>query len=225
MTLFTANAARSNGLYVDSKGNIVACADEKGQLVSFSPDGKMTVLMEGVNGVRLNGPNDLWIDENGGIYFTDPYYERSYWEAPKPTQHKENVYYLPPGATRPIVIADDLVKPNGIIGTSDGKNLFVADIGGDKTYKYEITTDGNISNKSLFAPMGSDGMTLDSKGNLYLTGKGVTIFSPNGKKITNIPINEDWTANLCFGGKDGNELFITASKGIYIMPMLVSGMK
>lgn len=225
LSLFTDHSARSNGLYFDPKGNIVGCADEKGQLVSFSPDAKMHVVMEGANGIRLNGPNDLWIDAKGGIYFTDPYYEREYWEDPKPVQHEQNVYYLPYGATEPIVVADDLVKPNGIIGTPDGKNLFVADIGDNKIFKYEIKTDGYITAKSLFVPMGSDGMALDNKGNLYLTGQGVTIFAPNGKKITNIPINEGWTGNLCFAGKEGKELFITASKGIYIMQMLVSGMK
>ncbi len=225
LSLFTDHSARSNGLYIDAKGNIVACADEKGQLVSFSADGQMKVLMERVNGMRPNGPNDLWIDARGGIYFTDPYYERPYWEEPKPVKHQQNVYYLPPGATVPKVIADDLVQPNGIIGTADDKNLFVADIGDSKIYKYEITADGNITGKTIFAPMGSDGMTLDNKGNLYLTGKGITIYDADGNKITNIPINEGWTANVCFGGKDGKELFITASKGIYIMPMLVSGMK
>ena len=225
LSLFTDHSGRSNGLYVDRKGNIIGCADENGQLVSFSPDGKMQVLMNGANGVRMNGPNDLWIDAKGGIYFTDPYYERVYWEEPKPVQHKENVYYLPFAATEPFVVADDIVKPNGIIGTADGQNLFIADIGDNKIFKYEIKSDGHITAKILFAPMGSDGMTLDNNGNLYLTGKGVTIFDLNGKKITNIPINEDWTANLCFGGKDGKELFITASKGIYIMQMLVSGMK
>ncbi len=225
LSLFTDQSGRANGLYVDSKENIVACADEKGQLVSFDRYGKMTVLMEGANGMRLNGPNDLWIDAKGGIYFTDPYYERPYWKEPKPVQHEQDVYYLPPGAAKPVVIADDIVKPNGIIGTPDGKNLFIADIGDGKIYKYQIMPDGTITGKNLFAPMGSDGMTIDNKGNLYLTGKGVTIFDPAGKQITNIPIEENWTANVCFGGKDGKQLFITASKGIYIMPMLVSGAK
>ncbi|MEO8569524.1 MAG: SMP-30/gluconolactonase/LRE family protein, partial [Ginsengibacter sp.] len=182
LSLFTDHSARSNGLYIDPKGNIVGCADEKGQLVSFTTGAKMNVILEGVNGVRMNGPNDLWIDANGGIYFTDPYYERPYWEDPKPVQHKQNVYYLPPGATQAIGVADDLVKPNGIIGTPDGKALFIADIGDNKIFKYEIKPGGNITGKNLFVPMGSDGMTLDNKGNLYLTGKGVTIFDPHGKK-------------------------------------------
>ena len=73
LSLFTNHSARSNGLYVDRDGNIIGCADEKGQLVSFTPEGKMKVLMDLPNGTRLNGPNDLWIDANGGIYFTDPY--------------------------------------------------------------------------------------------------------------------------------------------------------
>lgn len=225
LSMVTDHSARSNGLYVDSKGNIIACADEKGQLVSFSPDGKMNVIMDVANDTRLNGPNDLWIDAKGGIYFTDPYYERPYWSDPKPVKHKQNVYYLANGATKAIVVANDLVQPNGIVGTANNKNLFIADIGDNKTYKYEIEKDGSITGKILFAPMGSDGMTIDNKGNLYLTGHGVTVFDPTGKKITNIPINEDWTANVCFGGKDGKELFITASKGVYTMQMLVRRMK
>ncbi|MDQ6843453.1 MAG: SMP-30/gluconolactonase/LRE family protein [Bacteroidota bacterium] len=223
LSLFSDHTGRSNGLYIDPEGNIVACADEKGQLIAFSPDAKMHVLMEGANGMRLNGPNDLWINTDGGIYFTDPYYERNYWKDPKPVKHAQNVYYLPPGKTEPVIVANDLVKPNGIIGTADGKNLFVADIEGNKVFKYKIQPDGSITDKKLFTSMGSDGMTIDQNGDIYLTGKGVTIFDPNGKMITNIPINEDWTGNVCFGGKDKNQLFITASKGIYIMPMLVKG--
>lgn len=225
LSLFTDHSLRSNGLYVDPKGNVVGCADEKGQLVAFDHQADPTVVMDDINGLRANGPNDLWIDGNGGIYFTDPYYKRPYWPEPKPTQHKENVYYLAPGTNNPVMIADDLEKPNGIIGTADGKTLFVADIGGNKIFKYTITAPGKISGKQLFAPMGSDGMTLDEKGNLYLTGKGVTIYSASGEKIANIPIDEDWTANLCFGGKNNDQLFITASKGFYVLPMLVKGMK
>ncbi|MEO6220625.1 MAG: SMP-30/gluconolactonase/LRE family protein [Ginsengibacter sp.] len=225
LTLFTNQSARSNGLYIDPEGNIVGCADEKGQLVSFSADAKMHVLEDGIRGERFNGPNDLWINAKGGIYFKDPYYKRDYWIEPKPVQHKQNVYYLSPGSHEPVVVDGEVVKPNGIIGSADGKYLFVADIEGNRTYKYEIKPDGNLTGKTLFVPMGSDGMTLDSNGNLYITGNGITVFDPNGKKITHIPINEDWTANLCFGGKDGKELFITASKGIYIMQMLVNGIK
>ncbi len=95
--------------------------------------------------------------------------------------------------------------------------------GADKTWSYTINPDGSLANKSLFCEMGSDGMTIDSKGNLYLTGKGVTVFDKTGKKLGNIPVPESWTANVCFGGKNRKTLFITASKGFYRIRLKVRG--
>ena len=119
---------------------------------------------------------------------------------------------------------DDLAQPNGIIGTPDGKMLFVTDIQGNKTYSYSIGKNGAVSDKKLFCEMGSDGMTLDNKGNLYLTNAGgVFVFDPEGKQVKNIKINEPWTANVCFGGADKKSLFITASSGLYRLKMNVSG--
>jgi gluconolactonase len=99
----------------------------------------------------------------------------------------------------------------------------VADIGDHKTYRYEIQPDGTLKGKTLFCELGSDGMTLDNEGNVYLTGKGVSVFDPSGKKIEQIDIPESWTANVCFGGKDRQTLFITASKGLYSLKMRVRG--
>ncbi len=225
LTLFTDNAARANGMYIDKSGNVVACADELGEIVSFAMDGSKKVLTQLGNDKRYNGPNDLWITPDQGIYFTDPYYERNYWPDPKPIKHKENTYYLPPGKTKAIPVETEIEKPNGIIGTPDGKTLFIADIGAGKIYQYSINTDGTLSNKKLFTDMGSDGVTLDEHGNFYIVGKGVTIFNTSGKQIGHIPIDEGWTANLCFGGRDNNTLFITASKSFYKMPMLVHGLR
>ena len=121
------------------------------------------------------------------------------------------------------MVMDGFKRPNGIVGTPHGKKLYVADIGDSKTYVFDIASDGSLSNRKLIAPMGSDGMTLDSKGNIYLTGKGVTIFDPSGKQVGHIPIAEPWTANVCFGGKDGKTLFVTASKSVYTVAMRVKG--
>ena len=118
---------------------------------------------------------------------------------------------------------DDLRQPNGIIGTPDGKLLYVADIGASKTCRYRIQTDGSLKEKSLFCELGSDGMTIDSQGNIYLTGKGVSVFDSAGKKIEHIEVPEGWTANVCFGGKDRQMLFITASKSLYGLRMSVHG--
>jgi gluconolactonase len=113
--------------------------------------------------------------------------------------------------------------PNGIVGTPDGKFLFVADIRGNKTWKYSINKDGSLGGKNLFCNMGSDGMTIDVKGNIYLTGTGVQIFDKEGIFIGSIAVPESWTANVCFGGNDMKNLFITASKGFYRIRTLIKG--
>ena len=110
------------------------------------------------------------------------------------------MYYLAPDHKTLRRVADDLKQPNGIIGTPDGKTLYVADIGARKTYAYDIQPDGTLAGKRLFCEMGSDGMTIDNEGNVYLTGKGVTVFDRTGKQIEQIAVPEGWTANVCFGG-------------------------
>ncbi|WP_343690971.1 SMP-30/gluconolactonase/LRE family protein [Chitinophaga sp.] len=225
LTLYMDKTGRANGLYFDKQGNLIACADEKDELWSIAPNKKVTVLLSDYEGKRLNGPNDLWIDPKGGIYFTDPYYQREYWDRKQPDIAGQKVYYLAKGENKPIIVDDKIVKPNGIVGTPDGKYLYVADIEAGKTYRYSISPDGTLQNRQEFAPMGSDGMTLDSEGNLYITGNGVTVFDKTGKKIGNIYVSPHWTGNVCFGGKDRKTLLITASESVYTLRMNVQGVE
>ena len=138
-------------------------------------------------------------------------------------QDGQHVYYLSPDRKKLIRVATDLVQPNGIIGTPDGQYLYVADIGDKKTYRYTINRDATLSEKTLFCTMGSDGMTIDTEGNVYLTGRGVTVFNPQGEKIDQIPIDEGWTANVTFGGKNRDTLFITAMDSLYAVKTRVRG--
>ncbi len=225
LVLFLDKAGRSNGLYFDAKGNIIACADENNELWQITPGKKITVLLKGVPGKRHNGPNDLWIDAKGGIYFTDPFYARPYWERKEMEIEGQKVYYLPKGTDTPIVVTDAIKKPNGIIGSPDGQYLFVADIGDNKTYRFTIDGDGIVKDRKLIAEMGADGITLDEQGNLYLAGRGVTVFNKSGVKIAHIPVPGGWTGNVTFGGKKRNLLFITASKSVYTLNMGVKGTK
>lgn len=225
MSLFGENFGRANGMCFDQKGNLISCSDEKNELWSIAPDRKVTVLIKNFEGKKLNGPNDLWIAPNGGIYLTDPFYPRPWWDHQTSEQDGEHVYYLAPGASKLIRVIIDLLKPNGIIGTPDGKYLYIADIKGNKTWCYSIGKDGTLSGKKLFANLGSDGMTIDNRGNIYLTGKGVTIFDASGNLIEKIPIEESWTANVCFGGKDRHLLFITASTSVYGIKMKTRGVR
>ncbi len=177
------------------------------------------MLADKYKGKKFNSPNDLWIDRKGGIYFTDPRYGRRE-EMP---QDGECVYYLSGDRKQVIRLIDDMVRPNGIIGTADGKRLYVADHGGKKTYVYKINKDGTLSDKHLFAEQGSDGMTLDSRGNVYLTGTEVTVYSTGGEKIASIEVPER-PSNVCFGGKDKKTLFITARTSLYSLRMAVKGL-
>ena len=226
LSVFMDKTGRSNGTYFDHKGNLLTCADEKNEIWSIDPKRKVTVVLKDFEGHHFNGPNDLWEDLKGGIYFTDPYYQRPYWKRTEPEIKGEKVYYLPKGKKKAFVVAGDLQQPNGIVGTPDGKFLYVADIKGDKTYKYKINADGTLADKQLFCNQGSDGMTLDNKGNVYLTGTvGVTVYNTKGEKIKVIEVPSKWTANLCFGGKKKNILFITASESVYTMEMNVRGVE
>lgn len=223
LSTFMQPCGRSNGMSFDKEGNLWTCADEKNELWCIASDKSVKVIPSLYQGKPLNGPNDLWIDQNGGVYFTDPFYKRDWWDHTAKPQDCQGVYYLSPDHKTIVRLIDDLVQPNGIVGTPDGKTLFIADIGGNKTWLYTINKDGSLGNKKVFCEMGSDGMTIDVKGNIYLTGKGVTIFDKNGIRIGNISVPETWTANVCFGGKDLKSLFITASKSLYRIHTQIKG--
>ena len=221
LTTFMQPSGRSNGMYFDAEGNLWTCADDKNQLWRISPDKEVTVVVKDYQGKLLNGPNDLWIRPDGGIYFTDPFYKRPYWDRGPQEIDVQGIYYLSPDRKQLTLVVDDYQQPNGLIGTPDGKILYVADIRGGRTYAFDVQPDGSLTNRRLFCELGSDGMTMDNHGNVYLTGKGVTVFDKTGKQIRHIAVPERWTANICFGGPDKGTLFITASQGLYSLKMQV----
>lgn len=221
--LFADSAQRSNGTWCDRQGYLYCCADEHNRIIRYAPDGKMEVIFDGLyEGRHLNGPNDLWVDARGGVYFTDPYYHRNYWKPGHKQELKvQGVYYVSPSGELKQVI-NDLEQPNGIVGTPDGKYLYVADIRAGVTWRYEIDTDGSLRQKTRFAPAGSDGMTIDRKGNVYLTYGKVLVFDKNGHPAGEIPLPEN-PSNVCFGGKNRRTLFITARTSVYTLKMKVKG--
>lgn len=222
VSLWLEGTERSNGMYFNKDNQLVSCADEYNRIVLFDDDKNIEVVYEGYQNNHLNGPNDLWIDPDGGIYFTDPYYHRPYWqEGRDEEQDVRGVYFVSPDGEA-VRVADDYVQPNGLVGTPDGKTLYVADINDRKIWKYDIQSDGTLSNKTFFAPEGSDGMTIDEKGNVYLTMGKVWVYSPDGELIKEIEIPEG-PSNICFGGKDKSTLFITARTSVYTLDMNVKG--
>jgi gluconolactonase len=192
LSTFLENSGGANGTYFDKSGNLLACQGEARRLVSISPKGEITVLADQYNGKKFNSPNDLWVDPKGGVYFTDP----RYGNREGMEQDGEHVYYLTPDRKTVIRVISDMVRPNGLIGT--------------------------LTDRKLFASEGSDGMTIDNKGNVYLSTKVVAVYNKRGKKIEEIPVPEQ-PANLTFAGADNNTLFITARTSLYAVDMRVSG--
>ncbi len=219
LSTFRENSNGANGLFFDKAGRLIACEGAGRRLVAIDRYGSVTVLADSYGRKRLNSPNDLWIAPNRGIYFTDPRYGKRH----DMQQGGEHVYYLSPDRKTLIRVIDDMVRPNGLIGTADGKTLYVSDRGAKKTYVYRINSDGTLSDKRFFAPEGSDGMTIDNRGNIYLTTKVVSVYDSAGNPIEAINVPEV-PANVCFGGKDKKTLFITARTSLYTVPMLVKGL-
>jgi len=226
LTTWMQPSGRSNGMYFDKDDRLWSCADEKNELWIIDRSQEVEVLLDSYNGGKLNGPNDLWIAPDGGVFFTDPFYKRPWWDRDTTQQDGQCVYYLSPDGGELKRIVEDLKQPNGIIGTSNGQLLYIADIGDNKTYQYKIEADGQLSGKTLFCEKGSDGMTIDDQGNIYLTHRGgVFVYNKKGDPIRQIEVDEPWTANVCFGGKDMKTLFVTAKTAFYSLRMNVKGVR
>ena len=224
-SVFINESAHANGMYFDKNDVLYVCEGGTSSIVSYTQDGKRTVVANKFGARHFNKPNDLWIDPKGGIYFTDPVYGQNFHNV----QGGEHVYYILPDRSKVIRVIETgegkgFVKPNGVIGTPDGKLLYVADIDGKMIYRYNIQEDGTLTGKHPFAPVQTDGMTIDEKGNVYMAGGTVvTVYSPSGDLVERIAVPESWVANVCFGGKDFKTLFITARTGFYSIEMNVKG--
>ncbi|HEX6984671.1 MAG TPA: SMP-30/gluconolactonase/LRE family protein, partial [Planctomycetaceae bacterium] len=225
LEVFVEPAGHCNGLMIDAAGTVYACSMD-GALVSFdAKTGEKTVLAGEYEGKRFNAPNDLVIDRAGGVYFTDPRFR-----APEPwPQGIEAVYYRDANGTVTRVI-DGLNQkaPNGVILSPDEKTLYVVCSMQAEVMAYPVEAPGKLGEGKAFASLkqrtggsgsgpgsGGDGLTVDAKGNLYITsGLGVQVFSPEGKLLGVIELPEQ-PANVTFGGPDRKTLYATARTSLY----------
>jgi len=227
VTTIREKSGHANGLMINAQGNIIAC-EMDGQIVAYSPDGATRkVLVATYNGKRFNAPNDLVLDRAGGIYFTDPAFR-----APMPLpQGKTAVYYAAADGTVTRLI-DDLPNPNGVILSPDEKTLYVVPSGQKQMMAYPVEGPGKLGQGKVFCELeqakpdgnrGGDGLTVDEKGNLYITSElGLQVFDPSGKKLGIIAFPEQ-PSNVTFGGQDNKTLFVTARTSVYSCPMNVAG--
>jgi gluconolactonase len=219
ITVYKENSGKANGLMFDAMGRLVICEMGNSRVTRDDMKGNIIVLADSWNGKKFHMPNDLWIDSKGGIYFSD------FAGGPGPAQVEEGlqVYYISPDGKTVSQATKDLVAPNGLTGTPDGKILYITDPGAKKTYSYKINSDGTLSGKKLFCDQFTDGFKLDEKGNLYFSSDtGVTIYSPSGQKIDEIKLPAR-VSNLTFGGRERKTLFITCGDTVYTIEMSVRG--
>jgi sugar lactone lactonase YvrE len=216
-------SGKSNGLLLDSAGRLLACehGNRRVSLV-LSPDSAVT-LCGSYNGGKLNSPNDIALDADGSLWFTDPPYGL---EGQKQEQPAQYVFHMPAGGGEPVVVAGDFYRPNGIVFSPDKKTLYISDSGKRLVRSFSVTPDG-LRENDLFAeisPGGPDGMCVDESGRVYVTaGDGVQVFSPEGKLLGRI-LTPQKPTNCCFGGKEYKTLFITARPDVYAVKLMVCGL-
>jgi gluconolactonase len=227
LSVFRENSKHANGLMLNARGEIVACEGD-GQIAAYSPDGKSRrVLADKYDEKPFNEPNDLVIDRHGGVYFTDPAFGA---KRPLP-QGKTAVYYLAADGKVSRLI-DDLPTANGVILSPDEKILYVIPSRQAEMMAYPVDAPGKIGKGRVFCTLkqrregqksGGDGLTVDTKGNLYITsGLGLQVFAPDGKLLGIIALPEP-PANVTFGGKDLKTLYVTARTSLYTVPMEATG--
>ncbi len=216
--VFRAATGRANGLYWTPAGALLACEGGNRRVSRTGTCGTVSVLAGKFEGKRFNSPNDLVLDDFGGIYFTDPHYGKDKEELELDV---EAVYYLDRRGKLSRV-ADDLVKPNGIILSPDSSVLYIADPGAETIWAYDVTGEGVLANKRKFAAVGSDGMTVDTAGRVYCTWKGeVVIFEADGWEAGRIPFPEGPANCTLVGGT----LYVTARTGFYAVDLNARGLR
>ncbi len=229
LSTFREKTNKANGLMLNARGEIVACEGGVGAIVAYSADGKeRRVIADKYDGKPFNAPNDLVLDKAGGIYFTDPFFGKADTKLP---QDKMGVYYADAGGKVARLI-DDLPRPNGVILAPDEKTLYVIPSGQKQMMRYPVEAPGKLGKGTVFCELkqakeggngGGDGLTVDVKGNLYITsGIGLQVFDKDGKALGVIAFPEV-PSNCTFGGKDMKTLFVTARTSVYACPMEVAG--
>ena len=231
VTTFRKPSRNANGNTLDRSGRLVTCEHSGRRVSVLEKDGTVKTIVDAFDGKKLNSPNDAVVRSDGTIWFTDPEYGLKTDPQTKKRVGKEqaanHVFRHDPRTGKTTAVVKDFVQPNGLAFSPDEKKLYVADSGTPRHIRvFDVGADGTLSNGKVFAAIdkgGPDGIRVDSKGRVWSSaGDGVHIFAADGSRLGKILVPEA-PANLCFGGRDGKTLFITARKSLYSIPVLAVG--
>jgi len=233
VSVFRAPSNYSNGNTRDREGRLVSCEHDTRRVTRTELDGRITVLADRFEGKPLNGPNDLVVAADGAVWFTDPGYgiDGDYEGHKDVSELPRNVYRLDPRSGQLKVVAGDFTRPNGIAFSPDGSRLYVVDTGithGGPSHIRSFAVEGERLGQGRvfaenFAPGMTDGIRTDTDCNIWCSmgwadpaEDGVRCYAPDGDLLGKIHLPEA-CANLCFGGKQRNRLFMAASTSIYAL--------
>ncbi|WP_102225727.1 SMP-30/gluconolactonase/LRE family protein [Acidimangrovimonas sediminis] len=235
LTVFRENSGFNNGNTRDEVGRLIGCRHGFRDVVRTEWDGSLTILASDHDGCRLNSPNDVVVTSDGTVWFTDPTYgilgDFEGFRA-TPEQGARHVFRLSPGGA-PEPVISDFTQPNGLAFSPDERRLYVAESGKshDDTVpavirQFDLGDDGSLRDAGVLAELDCgfpDGLRVDRLGNVWSSARdGVHCFTPSGALLGKILIPET-VANLCFGGADGQRLFITATTSLYRIYVGVKG--
>ena len=234
--VYRAPSNYSNGNTRDREGRLVSCEHGTRRVTRTEHDGSITVIASHFEGKQLNSPNDVIVDSEGAIWFTDPDYGIiSDYEGYRSDSEigRCNVYRVSPGDTQVRLVSDDFVKPNGLAFSPDESKLYIADSAASHDDNaprhirvFDVASNGELRNGRVFVEMQSgvpDGMRVDEHGNVWTSAEdGVHCYAPDGALLGKILIPEV-VANLTFGGPRRNRLFITATSSVYALHVGVRG--
>ena len=221
----------SNGLTLDAQGRVTINEHGNRRVTKLEKNGQLTILADRYQGKRLNSPNDLVYRSDGALYFTDPPFGLpKFFEDPRKELPYSGVFCLINGDLK--LVSTDLRGPNGLAFSPDEKFLYV-DNWDDKRkviMRYEVQPDGTLTNGSVFFDATNepgedawDGMKVDARGNLYLSGPdGLWIISPEGKHLGTI-VGPEHPHNLAWGGEDHKTLYLAAQTGLYRLSVNIPG--
>ncbi|WP_315791162.1 SMP-30/gluconolactonase/LRE family protein [Fischerella sp. JS2] len=228
-----------SGNYRDLEGRLVACSSGLRAIIRREHNGEWKILVDRYQGKRLNSPNDLVVKSDGTIWFTDPPYgitQPNQGYGGKQEQSGSYVYRFDPQTREIYPVVTDMVRPNGLTFSPDESLLYVSDTaafnipGGPHHIRvYEVGEDGqHVSNGRVFAviePGQPDGIRVDEHGNVFTSSKdSVQVYAPDGTRLGKILVPET-CANLTFGGKEHDRLFITAGHSLYAIDLNTRGVQ
>ena len=212
VSVFRQDTQGGNGNTFDREGRLYTCEYQSRRVVRISKDGKVEVIADKWQGKRLNAPNDIVVRRDGHIYFTDPLFT--------PLNDRDldfyGVYHIPPSGNMEL-IAQPKGRPNGVALSPDGRILYVANTDEKNIRAYDVAPNGTVSKERVLIPAlasGPDGMRIDMKGNLFITGHGISVYSAKGDSLGQIPVPEN-PRNCAFGDADFRTLYINGQKSLF----------